>query len=87
MFADPDNFQPKLTFLSLEDLPSQDANGIMSAFIEAFNDVEMPFLKDRLVYLARDGATVNSGTKAGLAVKFREAGASCLIFVWCLYVT
>ena len=84
LFADPDNFQPKLTFLSLKDLPSQDANRIMSAIIEAFNDVQMPFLKYKLVYLASDGATVNSGTKAGLAVKFREAGASWLVFVWCM---
>ena len=84
LFADPDNFQPKLTFLSLKDLPSQDANGIMSAIIEAFNDVQMPFLKDKLVYLASDGATVNSGTKAGLAVKFKEVGASWLVFVWCM---
>ena len=84
LFADPDNFQPKLTFLSLKDLPSQDVNGIMSAIIEAFNDVQMPFLKDKLVNLASDGATVNSGTKAGLAVKFREAGASWLVFFWCM---
>ena len=84
LFADPDNFQPKLTFLSLKDLPSQDANGIMSAITEAFNDVQMPFLKDKLIYLASDGASVNSGTKAGLAVKFREAGASWLVFVWCM---
>ena len=84
LFADPDNFQPKLTFLSLKDLPSQDANRIMCAIIEAFNDVQMPFLKDKLVYLASDGATVNSGTKVSLAVKFREAGPSWLVFVWCM---
>ena len=42
----------------------------MSAIIEAFNNVQMPFLKDKLVYLASDGVTVNCGTKAGLAVKF-----------------
>ena len=84
MFANPDNFQPKLTFLSLKDLPSQDANRIMSAIIEAFNDVQMPFLKDKLVYLACDRATVNCGTKAGLAVKSREVGASWLVFVWCM---
>ena len=84
LFADPDNFQPKLTFLSMKDLPSQDASGIMSAIIEAFNDVQMPFLKDKLVYLASDGMTVNSGTKLGLAVKFREAGASWLVFVCCM---
>ena len=42
----------------------------------------MTFLKDKLVYLASDGVTVNCGTKAGLAVKFREVGASWLVFVW-----
>ena len=56
----------------------------MSAIIEAFNDYQMPFLKDKLAYLASDGATVNSGTKAGSAVKCREAGASWLVFVWCM---
>ena len=56
----------------------------MSAIIEAFNDVQIPFLNDKLIYLASDGATVNSGTKAVLAVKFREAGASWLVFVWCM---
>ena len=80
LFADPDNFPPKLTFLSLKDLPSQDVNGIMSAIIEAFNNVHMPFLKDKLVYLASDGVNAN----IGLAVKFREAGASWLVFVWCM---
>ena len=29
LFADPDNFQPKLTFLSLKDLPSQDAKSCL----------------------------------------------------------
>ena len=84
LFADPDHFQPKLTFLSLKDLPSQDANRIISAIIESFNDVQMPFLKDKLVYLASDGVTANSGTKGSLAVKFREGGASWLVFVWCM---
>ena len=84
LFAHPDNFQSILTLLSVKDLPSQDANRIMSAIIEAFNEVQLSFLKDKLVYLASDGATVNSGTKAGLAVKFREAGASWLVLVWCM---
>ena len=38
MFCDPDTFEPLLKFLSLKDLPSQDADGIKSAIIAAFND-------------------------------------------------
>ena len=38
MFSDPDTFEPLLKFLSLKDLPSQDADGIKSAIIAAFND-------------------------------------------------
>ena len=84
MFCDPDTFQPLLKFLSLKDLPSQDVDGIKSAIIAAFNDIYMPELASKVVFVTSDGATVNSGVKSGLAVKFREAGVSWLIFVWCL---
>ena len=85
MFCDPDTFEPVLTFLSLKDLQSQDADGIKRAIDAAFNDISMPDLGKKVVFLyASDGASVNSGTKAGLAVKFRESGVLWLIFVWCL---
>ena len=71
MFCDPDTFQPLLKFLSLKDLPSQDADGIKSAIIAAFNDIYMPELASKVVFVTSDGATVNSGVKSGLAVKFR----------------
>ena len=58
MFCYPDTFEPVLKFLSLKDLPSQDADGIKSAINAAFN-ISMPELAS-MVFLASHGASVNS---------------------------
>ena len=84
MFCNPDTFEPVLTFLSLKDLPSQDADGINSAVNAAFNDISMPELASKVVFLATDGASVDSSVKLTLTVKFHEAGFPWLVFVWCL---
>ncbi|XP_066928483.1 zinc finger protein 862-like [Clytia hemisphaerica] len=84
MFVDLTEFEPTLSFIALKDVPSQDAAGIKSALTKAFDDVGMPELKDKIVFLASDGASVNSGIKTGLAAKFREDGLEWLVFVWCL---
>ena len=68
----------------MQNVPSQDADGIKSAITKAFYDIGMPELKDKMVFLASDGASVNSGIKAGLATKFRVDGIDWLVFVWCL---
>ena len=44
----------------------------------------MPELASKVIFLASDGVSVNSGIKSRLAVKFREAGVPWLVFVWCL---
>ena len=84
MFCDPDPFELVLTFLSLKDLPSQDAEGIKSAINAEFYGISMPELASKVALFASDGVSVNSGVKSGLAVKFREAGVPWLVFVWCL---
>ena len=84
LFVEPFEFEPNLSFIVLKDIPSQDADGIKSAIMKAFDDIGMPELKDRMVFLASDGASVNSGIKTGLATKFREDGIDWLVFVWCL---
>ena len=52
MLCHPDTFEPVLIFLSLKDLPSQDADGINSAINAAFNDFSMPELASKVVFLA-----------------------------------
>ena len=84
LFVEPFEFEPNLSFIALKDIPSQDADGIKSAIMKAFDDIGMPELKDRMVLLASDGASVNSGIKTGLATKFCEDGIDWLVFVWCL---
>ena len=84
MFYDIDSFEPVLTFLSLKDLPSQGADGIKSAINAAFHDISMSELASKVIFLASDSASVNSGIKSGLAVKFCQAGVSWLVFAWCL---
>ena len=61
-----------------------DADNIRSAINAAFNDIFMPELASKVVFLASDGASVDSGVKSGVAVKFCEAGVPWLAFVWCL---
>ena len=56
----------------------------MSVITSAFADIGLPELREKMVFLASDGASVNSGVKTGLAVKFRESGQEWLLFVWCL---
>ena len=73
----------RLSFIALKDVPSQDADGIKSAIMKAFDDIGMPELKDRMLFFASDGTSVNSGIKTGLATKFRD-GIDWLVFVWCL---
>ena len=84
LFVEPFEFEPTLSFIALKDVPSQDADGIKSAIMKAFDDIGMPELKDRMVFLASDGANVNSGIKTGLATKFCKDGIDWLVFVWCL---
>ena len=84
MFVEPFEFEPTLSFIAFKDVSSEDADGIKSAIMKAFDDIGMPELKDRMVFLASDGASVNSGIKTGLATKFREDGIDWLVFVWCL---
>ena len=84
MFVEAFEFKPTLSFIALKDVPSQDADGIKSAIMKAFDDIGMPQLKDRMVFLVSDSASVNSGIKTGLATKFREDGIDwlvCLVFV------
>ena len=84
LFVEPFKLEPTLSFIALRDVPSQDADGIKSAIMKAFNDIGMPELKDRMVFLASDGASVNSGIKTGLTTKFHKDGIDWLVFVWCL---
>ena len=37
-----------------------------------------------MVFLASDGASVNSDLKNGLIAKFRDSGMEWVAFVWCL---
>ena len=71
----------RLSFIVLKDVPSQDADGIKSVIMKAFDDIGMAELKDRMVFLASHGA---SGIKTGLATKFCDDGIDWLVFVWCL---
>ena len=82
---DPDTFQPTLSFLYLKDLPSQDTNGIVKAIESAFSIHDLHHLLQKMVFIASDGASTNSGLKGGIAAKFREEEElSWLSFTWCL---
>jgi len=41
LFVDPDEFKPSLEFLRLKSVASQDAQGITSATVDAFQDCDI----------------------------------------------
>ena len=61
-----------LGFLSLQDLPSQDASGIYEAIKKDFNKVGLETCLDKIVSLASDSAAVNTGLKNGLIKLIRD---------------
>ena len=84
LFIEPFDFESILYFIALKDVPSQDADQIKSAIMKAFDDIGMPGLKDRMVFLASDSTSVNSEIKTGVATKFCKDGIDwlvCLVFV------
>ena len=72
-----------VAFLSLQDLPSQDASGIYEAIKKAFTEVGLENCLDKIVFLALDGAAVNTGLKNGL-IKLIRDDRPWVGFVWCL---
>ena len=60
-YVDPDSFKPCLKFFQLA-LPkgSQDARGLKKCILSAFEDHGMKDLIPKMVFLASDGASVNS---------------------------
>ena len=83
LFADPDTFEPSLAFFSVIELTeSQDAVGLKTALEEALKSKDMDIM-DKTVFLASDGASVNSGLKSGLITLFKEE-RPWITFVWCL---
>ena len=82
---DPDTLQQTLLFLYVKDLPSQDADGIVKAIKSSFSIHDLHHLLQKMVFIASDEASVNSGAKGEIAAKFREEEElSWLSFIWCL---
>ena len=48
IFVDPDTFEPHLTFFSLEDAPSQNADGLIQAIKSAFRNHGLENMMDKL---------------------------------------
>ena len=65
-FVEPSSMKINVAFLSLQDLPSQDASGIYEAIKKAFTEVGLETCLDKIIFLALDGAAVNTGLKNGL---------------------
>ena len=74
---------PLLGFLSLQDLPSEDASGIYEEIKKDFTEVGLETCLDKIVSLASDGAAVNTGLKNGL-IKLIRGNRPWVGFVWCL---
>ena len=83
LFTDSDTLELNLCFFSLQDLPSQDAHGIFSAIKNAFEEKDLVDLIERIVFLASDGAAVNTGLNNGLIKLFQDE-MPWIAFIWCI---
>ena len=72
-----------VAFLSLQDLPSQDASGIYEAIKKAFIEVGVETCLDKIVFLVSDGVAVSTRLKNGL-IKLIRDDRPWVGFVWCL---
>ena len=82
-FTDSDTLEINFCFFSLQDLPSQDAHGIFNAIKNAFKEKDLFDLIEKIVFLASDGASVNTGLNNGL-IKFFQDEMPWIGFVWCI---
>ena len=59
-------------FFYLKVLPSEDADGIMKAVKSVFSIHDLHHLLQKIVFIASDGTSLNSGLEGGIAAKFRK---------------
>ena len=81
------SFITKSTFsyLYLKELASQEADGNVKAIKSAFIIHDLHHLLQKMVFVASDGASLNSCLKGGIAAIFRDKEEiSWLFFFWCL---
>ena len=75
---------PNIVISLSKNLPSQDTDGIVKA-IKRFSIQGLRHLLPKMVLIASDEASVNSGLKGGIATKLREEEyLFWLSFIWCL---
>ena len=83
IFVDPEKNLPVMKFFEVAAPEnSQDAIGLKSAIISAFQRQGLEFVIERMVFLSSDGASVNSGSKSGLIRLFQE-NYPWISFIWC----
>ena len=82
LFVDPETFQPNISCFSVRNVPSQDVVGVFSAIKKAFSDNRLEFLLEKIVFLASDGASVNTGMKNGFFSLVRKE-FPWVGFIWC----
>ena len=84
LFVDPDKFKPSLEFLSLKSVASQDAQGITSAIVDAFQDCDISEKLKRIVFFESDGTSVNSRLRRGVISLLQQRYGKHIKFFWCL---
>ena len=83
IFVDPDTFQPTVSFFSLQEPLSQDANGLHECIKTAFQIHGLAEAYEKIVFFASDGSSVNCGIKNGLIMLIKEE-LPWVSFLWCV---
>ena len=66
------NWVPENHYLSIEDIENANALRIKNCIDTAFNRAEIPVWKENLVGFGSDGASVNLGSKNGVAALLKK---------------
>ena len=71
-FVEPSSIKINVAFLSLQDLPSQNASSAYEVIKKAFTEVGLDTYLDKTVFWALEGAAVNTELKNGLIKLIRD---------------
>ena len=83
LYLDPVLVKPKIRFFSLKKLDHATSEGLLETIRNALKGHGIPSLKEHIVGLGADGASINFGLRGGLATLMKNEGIDWLVPVQC----
>lgn len=84
LYLDPETGKQRIRFFSLRKVEHATAEGLLETIKNALQEHGIPSLKEHIVGLGADGASVNFGVRGGLATLMKNEGIDWLVPVHCV---